>query len=44
MEQIEDVIEPFVLAATADSNRCHGALFQGKTAGEDGQLLQNHIW
>lgn len=44
MEHVEDVIEPFVLAVTADINRCFSALFQGETAGEDGQLLQNHIW
>lgn len=44
MEHIEEAIEPLVLALTADMDRCCSALFQGETAGEDGQLLQNHIW
>lgn len=44
MEHTEDVIEPFILAVTAYSNRWYSTSFQGETAGEDGQLLQNHIW
>lgn len=44
MENIKDVIEPVILAVTVYSGSRYSALLQGETAGEDGQLLQNHIW